>query len=177
MARRALLAVALLALTASTTAQAAQRCVPAREAEALLLAMAPTLVGSVAAGCATTLPPNALLRRSVGPLTAKYAAHADAAWPLAKEALKKIVDPEASDLLESELARPMLTAMIAPMLAKEIKPNDCPNIDRILTLIDPLPAKNTAGLVVALIEMADRDKPARAAKGKFAICPKGAARP
>lgn len=170
---RSFLATAAMVAAASAQAQA-QQCVPQREAEALFLALAPAMIGSVAATCATALPPTALLRRSVGPLTAKYAAEGDAAWPLAKEGLRKLIGPESAAMVDSELARPMVTAMIAPMLAKEVTARDCPNIDRILTLIDPLPAKNTAGLVVAIIEMSGKGKPG--GKSPLTICPL-AARP
>lgn len=167
--------VAALALVAAPSAQTQTApCVPQREAEALILALAPAMIGSVAATCATALPPSALLRRSVGPLTAKFAAEGDAAWPLAKEGLRKLVGPEGAAMVDSELARPMVTAMVAPLLAKEIKAKDCPNIDRILTLLDPLPARNTAGLVVAILEMAGKDKPR--GKSPLTICPL-AARP
>ncbi len=167
--------VAAAALIAATSAQAQEQCIPQREAEALFLALAPTVIASVATTCAPVLPPNALLRRSVGPLTAKFAAESDAAWPAAKEGLRKLVGPEASQMVDSELARPMVTAMIAPMLAKDVKAKDCPNIDRILTLIDPLPAKNTAALVVAILDMSGKAKGGRG-RSALVLCPQ-AARP
>ncbi|MES2338477.1 MAG: hypothetical protein V4537_10305 [Pseudomonadota bacterium] len=169
--------ITAVALVTSSSAQAqAQACIPQREAEALLLAMAPAVIGSVAATCATALPANALLRRSVGPLTAKYAAESDAAWPLAKEGLRKLIGPDSAQLVDSEVARPMVTAMIAPMLAKEVKPKDCANIDRVLTLIDPLPAKNTAALVVAILDMSGKAKGGKGSNG-FNLCPVAASRP
>jgi hypothetical protein len=163
--------VTAITLVAASSAQAqAPACIPQREAEALFLAMAPAIIGSVAATCAASLPPTATLRRSVGPLTAKYAAESEAAWPVAKEGLRKLVGPEASAMVDSELARPMVTAIVAPLLAKEVKARDCPNIDRILTLIDPLPAKNTAALVIAIIDISGKE-----ARGKggaaFSLCP------
>lgn len=163
--------IAATALVAATSAHAqTTACVPQREAEALFLALAPAMIGSVAATCATTLPPGALLRRSVGPLTAKYAAESEAAWPAAREGLRKLVGPDGAQMVDSELARPMVTAMIAPLLAKEVKAKDCPNIDRILTLIDPLPAKNTAALIVALLDISGKGKEARG-RNPFILCP------
>ena len=173
--------VTAAALVAASSAQAqTAACMPQREAESLFLALAPAMIGSVAATCAPVLPANALLRRSVGPLTAKYAAESDAAWPAAKEGLRKLVGPEASQMVDSELAKPMVTAMVAPMLAKEVKAKDCPNIDRVLTLIDPLPAKKTAALVVAILDMSGRSKGVRG-RGPLNLCPAvpaaGATRP
>lgn len=165
--------IAAAAALATATAAHAQSpaCIPQRQAEALFLVVAPTVIGSVAATCAPALPTGAVLRRSLGPLTAKYAGEADAAWPVAREALRKIVGPDAAQMLDSELARPMLTAMVAPMLAKEVTARDCPHIDRVLGLIDPLPARNTAALVVTILAMSDRDG-ARSRRG-FAVCPTG----
>ncbi len=139
-----------------------------------MLALAPTLISSVAATCAPSLPANALLRARSGQLAAKYAAESDAAWPRAREALRALVGPQGSQLVDSELARPMVTAMVAPMLAKEVKAKDCPNIDRILTLIDPLPAKNTAALVVALLDMSGAAKPKAGRKADLVLCPREA---
>lgn len=162
---------ALLALAVPTVAQAQSACLPQREAEALVMTLAPTVIQSVAATCAASLPPSAMLRRASDRLTAKFAAEGDAAWPVAREGLKKLIGPQSAQLADSEVARPMVTAMVAPMLAGEVKAKDCPNIDRVLTLIDPLPAKNTAALIVALLDItgATRAKPGR--RAAFTLCP------
>ncbi|URW76621.1 hypothetical protein M9980_05260 [Sphingomonas donggukensis] len=164
-------ATTLIAGTLAATAAQAAQCVPQREAEALVLNLGSTLVGSTAATCSPTLPANAYLRRSVAPLTAKFAATSDAAWPLAREALRKIAGPDVSPMLDSELARPMVTAMVAPMLAQQINAQDCPAIDRVLALLDPLPARNTAALIVTIVEIAGRNR--KAARPPFTLCPPG----
>lgn len=167
---RSILAATAL-LTASTASAQAPACIPQPEAEALFLALAPAMIGSVAATCAPVLPANAILRRSSAALTAKYAAESEVAWPRAKEGLRKLLGPDGGQMVDSELARPMVTAMVAPMLAKEVKAKDCPNIDRVLTLIDPLPARNTAALIVAILDMSGqaRAKPGR--KAGLSLCP------
>lgn len=161
------LCAGMLAATAAS-AQQAKQCVPAAEAEALVLNVAPQLLTTVATNCVATLPANAYLRRPAAELTAKYAAESDRSWPLAKEALKKISGPDSAAIWDSELSRPMVASIVGPMLAKEIKPADCPAIDRVLTLADPLPARNTAALIVLVVELADGGKPS---KGGFAVCP------
>jgi hypothetical protein len=166
---RPLLAAAAL-LTATTAQAQSSACIPQPEAEALFLALAPTLIETVATTCAPVLPANALLRRPTAQLTAKYAAESDAAWPRAKEGLRKLAGPDAGPLIDSELARPMVMSIVAPMLAKDLKTKDCPNIDRILTLIDPLPARNTAALAVALMDMSGSAKPRPGRKVDFALC-------
>ncbi len=71
-------ALIIVGLMATTTAQAAQQCLPPREAEALILALAPSLIQQVSTTCAANLPGNAYLRRSSGTLSAKFAGEADA---------------------------------------------------------------------------------------------------
>ena len=166
--------IAAAALCASVSAQAANPCLPQAEAEALVLSLAPGLVGTTAAVCAASLPAGAYLRRSVAPLTAKFAAEGEAAWPLAKRGLDKLAGPDAAAMLESELARPMVTAMVAPMLTREIRTSDCPDIDRVLGLIAPLPAKNTAALLVTIVDLAGRNKASVAGRGAFSVCRPGA---
>lgn len=156
-----------MAAAGTAQAQGAKPCLPAPEAEALVLSLAPQLIQATATACAQHLPPAAHLRRPPAQLTGKYAAEDARAWPLAKQALKKLTGPETHDMLDSELAKPMIGSMIAPMLAKEIKPADCPAIDRVMTLIDPLPARNTAALIVTILDLSNRkDKPSA-----IAICP------
>lgn len=168
--KAAMAAGASLALiaTAAQAQQAAQRvCVPPREAEALLLVLAPEMLRQVGTRCAPTLPAGALLKRSDGRLVAKYQAEVAAAMPLARQALKKITGPDAAGLMDSDLGPAMVVATMAPMLAAEIKPADCPAIDKVLGYIEPLPAKNTAGLLATILQLAsDKDK-----KSKLPICP------
>ncbi|KQN26159.1 hypothetical protein ASE86_08380 [Sphingomonas sp. Leaf33] len=165
--------LAAAALLSAATAQAqAPACIPQPEAEALFLALAPAMLTSVAGTCTPVLPTNALLRRPIGQLIAKYASDSEAAWPRAKEGLRKLLGPQGGAMVDSELARPMVTSMIAPMLAKEVKAKDCPNIDRVLTLIDPLPARNTASLVVALMDMSGAAKARPGRRADFVLCPR-----
>jgi hypothetical protein len=171
-----LAATATFGLAAAPPADAALPCIAPTQAESLFLALAPGLVGTVAATCASSLPPTALLRTRVSQLTAKYTAESDRAWGAARESLKQLAGPDAAQLLDSDLARPMVMSLVAPLLAKEIKPAACPDIDRILTLIDPLPARNTAGLIVAIVELSQRDKVAREGSMALSICRPGPVR-
>ena len=172
---RLLAATAALGLVAAPAA--AQPCIPQPQAESLFLALAPSLVGAVAATCATRLPPRALLRTRVGPLTAKFAGESERAWGQAKDALKQLAGADAAQLLDSDMARPMVLSLVAPLLAKEIKPSSCGDIDHILALIDPLPARNTASLIVTIVELARRGKASRPGSMALTICPPDEARP
>lgn len=175
MSRIALVPALLLTLGVAPAAVAqTATCVPQREAEALVLNLGPTLVDATVTTCIPALPASAYLRRSGPALSAKFASHSESSWPLAREALRKIVGPSGAPMLDSEIARSVLPAMVAPLLTQEIKAKDCPTIDRLLGLLDPLPARNTAALLVTVMQLAQAEQ--RGRPGQPQICPAGATR-
>src|SRR3546814_17970673 len=56
-------------------------------------------------------------------------------------------------LLQSEFTRPLLVSLLAPALVGQIQTSDCGAIDHMITLLQPLPPRNTAGLVVSALEL------------------------
>ena len=166
------------ALTASSTASAqdlATPCVTADEAQGLLLAVAPDLFQAVATTCAARLPAGALLRQQRGAFIDKYRAAADGAWDQGKAALGKLVGGQAAGLMDSDYARPLLSGLVTALVVKQIKPDRCVAIDRLLTLMAPLPPRNTAGVVVTLVQLDNADRLARGRKPDLPLCPASAA--
>lgn len=164
--------VACLALVAlaATPARAADACVPEVEAEALVLTLAPAAIASAATVCAPALPATAFLRTRTAQLSAKFAVEADRAWPQARAALKRIAGPDSSALLDSDLARPMAGAMFAPLIVKDLKPAHCPRLSKVLGLMEPLPARNAAALLVAGFEIAQTARRTDQPRAAFTIC-------
>ena len=157
--------IALAASLAIATPAAAAPCLTAREAETIALVALPDLVRETGRVCSAQLPPTSLMRRPSGPFLAKYQAAADAAWPGAREAIAKLSDPSVAMLLDSEYARPLLTALVVPMLVGRIAPSDCGTLDRLATLLEPLPPRNTAGIIVTVLQFLKAEK----AKGSPAV--------
>lgn len=150
-----------LALGAASSAAAqapARACVTAAEAESLVLAVAPDLIQQTGVACATALPPSALIRQTDSRLLDRYRTEADAAWGRASGALNKLVPPEAQAFLQSGTARVLLGSLLAPSITGKIKPTDCPSIERIATLLEPLPPRNAAALLVTIIQLNDADR-------------------
>ena len=162
-------AAAMIGMTGAAQAQTAgalgDRCIPGPAAEALILTVAPEALRKVAEICVPQLGSGAALRRVSSGMIARYAAESDTAWPVARGALGNFAGA-AQEMLNSELARPLLTTVVTEVLTKEIKPRDCGAIDRILGLIDPLPPRNAAALVVTLMQLAQ--KPGK--PSKLLIC-------
>lgn len=172
-------AAALFATLAAPVAQAqSAQCVTPREAEALFLYVAPDLIRTTTALCSPRLPANAFLRTANGRLTAKYRAESAAAWPGAKAALLKIVGPDAGQMLDSQFAGAMVSSIVAPLVGTAVKPADCPVVDRVLAQMDPLPARNTAALLVTFAQLADRERRAGDAQAmQLPLCPLAATSP
>lgn len=154
-----------VAAALATPAVAAPPCLTAREAETIALVALPDLIRETGRVCAATLPAASLVRRPSGAFIAKYQAAADRAWPDARLAIAKLSDPSVALLLQSDYARPVLTALMVPLLVGRIATSDCPTIDRFATLVEPLPARNTAGLVVTTLQFLKREK----ARGNGAV--------
>lgn len=157
--------LAVVASVALTTPAAAQPCLTSREAETITLVALPDLIRTTGEICAARLPSTSLVRRGSGPFLARYQAAADRAWPDARLAIAKLSQPEVALLLQSDYARPVLTALLVPLLVGRIAPADCPTIDRFATLVEPLPPRNTAGLVVTTLQFLKREK----ARGNSAV--------
>ena len=117
--------------------------------------------------CAARLPASSLLRQPSGGFIAKYDAAADRAWPAARGALTKLSDPVIVPLLDSDYARPLLTTLIAPLIVGQVQPSDCPVIDLLVTQLAPLPAQNTASIVVTTLRYLKAEK----AKGRNVAVP------
>lgn len=155
---------------AATTAQAATPCITQPEAEALAITFLPDLIDAVGTSCAASLPPQAFLRTGLAPMVSRYRAEAPAVLPQAKSGFSKLIG-DTPQGIDPDLMRPMITAMLGPMLAKEIKPADCAKVDRMVGLLAPLPPANTAGIIVMLFTLGTESKKS---SPPFRICPAGA---
>ena len=151
---RAVAAVALM--LASTPASAQQPCLSSVEAESLAAVALPEILRQTGVVCAAQLSATSPLRRRASPLLKRYDAEADRAWPAARAAIVKLSNPTAEALLVSAYARPLLAALVAPLIVGRIAARDCDTIDRLVTLLEPLPPRNTAGVIVAALRYAKR---------------------
>jgi len=157
---------------------AAQRpCLTDAEAESLATVALPDVIRETGRVCAQRLPATSLIRSGNGPLIAKYQAAADRAWPAAQGAIAKLSDPAVTLLLQSEYARPVLTSLIAPLVVGRVAIEDCGTVDRLVTLLEPLPPANTAGVIVTTLRYLKADHARSGAKSsktglpEIPLCP------
>jgi len=172
-----------LGATSAQAAEVAPACVTHGEAVSLVLVLAPEAIKAAGTACTQVLPATALVRQTHGAYLQGFQAEADRAWPQAKTGIGKLAAGSGKDgegaetgkliaaMLDSDQIRPMVIAMLAPELAKAIKPKDCGMIDHVLTQLAPLPATNFAELIVTILEMVDKDNIAKGKKRDLPICP------
>ncbi|VWX51599.1 hypothetical protein [Novosphingobium sp. 9U] len=169
----AILCAAALA-TLPGVAQAAAPCLTPAEASSLAAYALPAAISGTTKRCAPTLSPTAFLRRGGAELANRYGARKAQNWPMAKTAFFKIggAGKDQSSELLRQLPDPslqqMLDAIIEGMVAQEIPTEKCGDIDRIVGLLAPLPAQNTADLIAVVLGLAG--KSGKAQTDKFSIC-------
>lgn len=161
--------------SAQVTVSVALPCVSQGDAEALVTTLLPDLIENVGHICERALPPTALLRQTNGGFIAKYRAEADLAWPRAQAGLTRLIGGSggADMLLGTDMARPLIGTLLSPVLTRNLQPADCAPLERIVTLLQPLPAANAAPLVVQLIQFSDTKRKDKVAKPTLPICQTG----
>jgi hypothetical protein len=168
-------ALALCAGIGATGAQAAagaRPCLTHDEAAGVMLVLAPEAIRGVGIACSQTLPSSALLRQTSGPFLDRIEVESNRAWPQARSTIARLSGQEnLAALLDSETMKPMLAALLAPLIINEVKPKDCAAIDHIITQLAPLPPRNVAEIVVTVLELESADKASKGEKSAFPLCP------
>ncbi len=151
------LSVTLIALAALAQAQAAMaaECVTEREVSGLAIYALPSIVNGIDPICAPHLASDGYLAQNSQNLAERYARLGDANWPLAKSAMLKFIGEkdagsEAIASLPDEAVRPLVEAVLVQKIAGDIKPQNCPKIERGFQLIDKLPPE-TVGEVIGFV--------------------------
>jgi hypothetical protein len=138
-----------LAALVATPVSAQSPCITGPEAEAMTLVALPDIIRETGRVCAARLPATSLVRNQSSTLIARYQIEAE------------LSDPAVDALLQSDYARPLLTSLLVPQIVGRIAARDCGTIDRLVTLLQPLPPRNTAGIVVETLRYLKADKARR----------------
>ncbi|MFS0736279.1 hypothetical protein ABC347_04435 [Sphingomonas sp. 1P06PA] len=155
---------ATIAMLAASAAQAAPPCVPRDQAEAMIGAVAPAIVEGLTTRCRPVLPAQSYLGSSGGALASRFRSEIRPDWRKARAAIDQVGGERLPEMLSDETLSAIVDPIVRDLIAAEVPTEDCATADRLIGLIAPLPAGNIVGLVVALMEVADKRG------GKFAIC-------
>ncbi len=170
---RTVAALTLASLPVSAMAAEAEKpCLEAAEAQALLVFILPGTFTQVSDQCRDALPPTSTLTRVGRTLATRYQPEAEAAWPLARAAFGKMSDPAMLKLLGDDTLKKLVSAGVASGITKAIKPKDCGTVDQFVAALEPLPARNMAMLVGALMEAGSKMDANGNRNSPFKICPK-----
>lgn len=158
LSRGSKLGLMLAALAASPIAYAQQRpCITEAEGEALFQVMLPDVIREMGRVCAA-LPPRSFLRQPPPAFMTRINAGVAPAMPAAQGGIRKLLGPQGAALAESRFAVPTVRAIFVPLAAQEIKPADCPGLDKIVSNLAPLPPRNLAAVFVALAQLSQNDE-------------------
>lgn len=149
-----------LALGATAAHAAEETCLTRSQMADMVMTAMPSALDQVRQQCASALAPNSPLRDPAGPLTVAYQAAAKDAWPRAKDALLSAsagkASPQERKQIASALTPAFVGTLMAPFIAKMLTPDACPVVDRVMTLLAPLPPANFAQLVGLLAEQGQK---------------------
>lgn len=169
-------ALALLPGPIVSSAHAAEPpCLTATEFTALASYGLPSMITGATQRCAAALPADAWLKRNGAQLSARYASAKPRAWPGAKLAFMKLGSnggKEAVDIfktLPDTTLQQMVDGLIEGMIGQQLPVERCGTIDRVVSLLSPLPPENTAELIALAAGIGA--KSGQAKTGKLSICP------
>ena len=154
--------LALISSPAVAQEQAPSQCLTAPEARALFTFVIPEAIEGVAAKCKTALPSTAFLPSSSAATIAKFREAAKGGWPAARAAFLKISGPDKETEVVAKMSdkalQPFVSEAFAGVVANDVKPADCPKIDRFVAALAPIPPSNVADLITALIGLVGEKK-------------------
>lgn len=161
---------AILAATLPATAlaqSAAPACLSNDEAEALVTYALPATIRALSAQCAKSLPATAALVQSGVVTAARYQVDADRVWPQASSAFDKASGLPVASVMGEKALKPLIEKTISGEVTRDLRPKDCARTDRLINILQPLPAKNMAMLVLLMFESGD---PAMRARLPVTLC-------
>lgn len=176
MIRKGILAgLAAWAALAGTAAHAQSMikadCLYPDEAEAMALMMMPGAVRGARDTCAPSLPRNAYLKTSSDRLIARFRAGARDMGPSLDKLVTRAfgIKLEGGGALVSSMFEPLGETIVLAQ-SRKLTPEACDRLDRGMALLDPLPARNVAGVLGILLEVSADEKDGKKSKLPFALC-------
>jgi len=151
---------ALAAVPSIAHAQAGAACMTRAEANALIIVAMPDAIEGTRNKCASTLPASSFLSSQGPALVSRYRQSGTGNLDLARAAFLKMAGEDKSDeakifaAMPEEALRGLLGTAFAVAIANDVKVADCPNIDRFIAALSPLPPSNVAEIITGLIAIA-----------------------
>jgi hypothetical protein len=163
-------------LPAQAFAQSARPCLTPKEGQALITFALPDVVIGITDKCGPVTGTSSFLATSGRALASSYRATSNAAWPVARPAIRKLAGENGQllDLMPDDALKSFAGAFAATAVVKQISPDRCNDIDRVMKVASPLPPENMSMLVGIMLEFLARPTAQAAiatAKPPLNICP------
>lgn len=153
-----------LSLTAAAPV-AAKPCLSIGEAQALAMVTLPDAVESARLRCKASLPATSALTQSGQIISSRWKIEAAPFASEAEQALDKISPFPITAILGADAARKAARQVILREISARLDPRDCPSASEIIDALSPLPARNVARVMIALLDTRPDKAPAH-----FTIC-------
>ena len=166
--RWAILCGLIAGLPGTAIAQSAVKsCLSGEEAEGLVTYALPAAVRAISVHCAKTLPATAPLVQSGVVTAARYQVDADKAWPVASAAFDELSGLPVAKMMGEKALKPLIEKTISGGIIQNFQTKDCVTADRFINILQPLPTRNMAMLITAMLETGS---PATRARLPIALC-------
>jgi hypothetical protein len=175
MRRLSTLTAVFLTIAPTVAAAAEPPCLSPAEFTSLAEYALPSIITGTSQRCVSALSSDAYLPREGAQLAERYSQRKPAAWPGAKAAFMKLsqtTNAEAGNLIRTlpdASLQQMLGSLMEGMVAQQVPLDRCGTIDRVIGLLAPLPAQNTAELIALTVGLGA--KAGRAKVGAISVCP------
>ena len=166
--------LALAAIVAQPALAAPMQCATSAEFHAGARFVMPILIEGASKKCQPTLGNGSYLVAKGPTLSQRFAA-----LPGDDSTITTLVGKldTKGDLkgLDAAALKAFATVAVSKGMGDDLKPSICPTIDKVLALLDPMPAENTIGVVEVILRQVDEDNAKKAAKtgkpAKRILCP------
>lgn len=158
---------ALLLFQAGAPARPA--CVPREGIRDAAMVLAPHLLEAAAAKCRTHLPAGSFLATGSAQLVTRMKAESAGRAPSAAAAVRAVAGDKLPDIKDSEALMTMGAQMAGLAIAKDLKPEMCPEMSNLVEAMAPLPSENLGRALLSVLVLA---KVGEKGDGP-AICPNG----
>ena len=154
--KRLAITIAAAATLLCAPAHAQERLSP-EEASALARYAMPRVFTAIQQRCRAALPGDAYIFASGDRVQARLSSVSNGSWPAARAAIVRIAsadNPQMSQILSRmppEALEPFVDELVAGLVVSEVSSQRCPQVDRVLELLDPLPAENLAEIIALIV--------------------------
>lgn len=169
------LAIALASVPGVAQAAADGPCLTSAEFSSLATYGLPSIIKGVSERCGPSLGAGGWLPRNGPQLASRYSQAKPAAWPGARAAFFKFggAGSGGKDLagalqkMPDANLQPIVDGLIEGLISQQVPLERCSTIDRVISLVAPLPPQNTAELIALTAGLASKSGGSLASKLKL----------